>query len=82
MIDRLIGFLDRNRTIISVAAAAWFILGIAVSARFVTLPELPRWASQAIFWSSVAANAGWWGFLRPRIENRRAHLAAVTASPE
>jgi hypothetical protein len=35
------------------------------------LSELPRALEQGLFWSGAVANALWWGWLRPAIEQRR-----------
>ena len=32
-----------------------------------SLPDLPDWARQGFFWTGVAYNAIWWGFIQPRI---------------
>lgn len=75
-IDRLEARLAPHSKAISVAAAIWFWVGIAIQARFVPLPDLPRGVEAAIFWAGVAFNANWWGFLRPAIEQRRKQLGA------
>lgn len=76
MFDRLIATLDRHRLAISIGAGAWFWASAAVYARFLTLPEVPPGIKDGFFWSSVIANASWWGFLNPRIEARRKALSS------
>ncbi len=69
--DRLEARLAPHARTISIVAVIWFWVGIAVQARFIPLPDLPRPVDRALFWSGVAANALWWGWLRPAIESRR-----------
>ncbi|MBX7481926.1 hypothetical protein [Qipengyuania qiaonensis] len=76
MLDRFIELLDRHQRAITICAALWFWASTAVYARFVALPDMPQAVKDGFFWASVAANAGWWGFLRPKIESRRKELAA------
>ena len=71
-IDRIEARLAPHARAISIAAAIWFWLGIAIYARFIRLPELPWLPEAAIFWAGVAINAIWWGFLHPAIRRRRA----------
>lgn len=70
-IDRLEARLAPHAKTISIVAIIWFWAGIANQARFIPLPDLPQSVDQALFWSGVAANALWWGWLRPAIEQRR-----------
>lgn len=69
-VDRLEARLAPHARLISIAAAIWFWLGIAIQARFIPLPEMPRPLESAIFWAGIAGNAVWWGYLRPRIAKR------------
>lgn len=75
MLDRLVELLDRYQRAITIGAALWFWSSMAVYARFIALPDIPQIFKDGFFWASVAANARWWGFLRPRIEIRRKQLA-------
>lgn len=75
-LDRLISLLDKHQRAITIGAAIWFWTGVAVYARFLALPDLPQFVKDAVFWTSVPANAIWWGFLRPRIDARREELAS------
>lgn len=81
-IDRLETRLAPHAKAISIAAVVWFWLGVALNAGFVALPDLPRPVKPALFWGGVAANAVWWGWLRPAIESRRRMRAdAERAAP-
>lgn len=72
VLDRIeIGLASHTR-VVSIVAVAWFWLGVGINARFVPLPEIPGWASTALFWGGIGANVVWWGFVRPAIETRRA----------
>lgn len=71
IVDRLEARLAPHARTISILAMIWFWAGIAIQARFVPLPEMPRPLENAIFWAGVFVNAVWWGFLRPAIETRR-----------
>ena len=75
MLDRIIAKLDRHKLAVSIVAGLWFWTSTAVYAGFIKLPALPAFVETAFFWSSVAANATWWGFLNPKIEARRKELA-------
>ena len=76
-IHRIEARLAPHAKAISVLAAIWFWLGIAIYARFIRLPELPWLSEQAVFWAGAAFNAVWWGFLRPAIEARRSETGAA-----
>lgn len=76
-IDRIEDRLAPHTRAVSIAAGVWFWLGVAIQARFIPLPDLPREVASALFWAGVAVNAAWWGFLRPHIEKRRAARAGA-----
>ena len=78
MTDRAIRFLDRYRKPIAIIAGIWFWASCAIYAGFLRLPELPGWASVALFWSGAATNAIWYGFVLPHIDARRKRLEAKT----
>ena len=81
-IDRIEALLAPRAKAVSIAAGIWFWLGIAVYARFIRLPQWPWLPEQALFWTGVVFNAGWWGFLRPAIERRRTRRSlAQPAAP-
>ncbi|WAT16832.1 hypothetical protein OZN62_07710 [Aurantiacibacter sp. MUD11] len=66
LLDRVIEFEARHEKVISIALGLWFWAGVAVYARFISLPDIPGIDEQAIFfWGSAAFNALWWGFARP-----------------
>ena len=71
MIDRVEARLAPHARALSVLAIIWFALGVAINARFLPLPDLPRALEQGLFWTGAVANALWWGWLRPAIEQRR-----------
>jgi hypothetical protein len=79
--DRLEARLAPYAKPISIVAIIWFWVGVAVQARFIPLPDLPRPVDRALFWSGVAANALWWGWLRPAIERRRLAREQVQGDP-
>lgn len=72
-IDPIEGWLAPHSKAMSIVAAVWFGLGIAIYARFIRLPDWPWLPERALFLAGVVINAVWWGFLRPRpaIESRR-----------
>jgi hypothetical protein len=70
-IDRIEALLEPHAKAISILAAIWFWLSIAIYAGFVRLPQLPWLSDRALFWAGLAFNAAWWGFLRPAMEQRR-----------
>lgn len=61
VVQRIEDRLAPHARAISILAAIWFWLGIAIQARFVRLPELPWLSAAAIFWAGVVFNALWWG---------------------
>jgi hypothetical protein len=71
-IDRIEARLVPYAKGISVLALVWFWFGVAVTAGFIRLPELPWLSKPLVFWAGIAFNVVWWGFLRPAIESRRA----------
>ena len=71
MVGRIVEIAVRYRTLFAIAAGVWFWTGCAVYAGFLQLPEIPQWAKDGYFWSSVAANALWWAYLNPKVEERR-----------
>lgn len=71
IIDRVEDRLEPHARTISILAAIWFWLGIAVYARIIRLPEWPWLPDELLFWSGVVINAVWWGLVRPAIERRR-----------
>lgn len=70
-IDRIESRLAPYSKGISIVAVIWFWVGIALQARFISLPELPWLSERAVFWAGVIFNAAWWSWLRPVIEQRR-----------
>jgi hypothetical protein len=78
-IDRIEALLEPHAKAISILAAIWFWLSIAIYAGFVRLPQLPWLSDRALFWAGLAFNAAWWGFLRPAIEQRRKAVRAWSA---
>lgn len=80
LIDRVKLRLAPHSRLISVLAAVWFWIGIAIQARFVPLPDLPRALEAGIFWAGVLVNAVWWGFLHPAIVRRRRAREAAADS--
>ena len=81
IIDRIEARLAPHAKAVSIVAAVWFWLGIAIYARFIRLPEWPWLPEQLLFWTGVAFNAVWWGFLRPAIESRRTTRALAEPAP-
>lgn len=79
-IDRIEARLAPHAKAISVVAAVWFWLGVALQAGFLPTPDLPVPVASALFWSGVLANALWWAWLRPHIEQRRRAREAQTAA--
>lgn len=77
VIHRIESLLAPHARLISILGAIWFWLGIAIYARFLRLPDWPWLPDELLFWSGVAFNAVWWGFLRPAIERRRAERTAA-----
>ncbi|MEL6529403.1 MAG: hypothetical protein AAGK01_03235 [Pseudomonadota bacterium] len=76
---------DRHDRAITIGAALWFWAGIAVYARFIELPDIPRLVRDGFFWASVAVNAIWWAALKPAIEKRRkpnASKDAIAKTPD
>ena len=75
MLARIIGNvesrLEPHARAVSVLAAIWFWLGIAIYAGYNRLPDWPWLPDEVLFWSAMVFNAVWWGFLRPAIERRR-----------
>ena len=71
-IDRIEARLAPHAKAISIIAVIWFWLGVAITARFIRLPDWPWLPDWAVFWTGVAVNAVWWGFLNPAIQRRRA----------
>ena len=76
-IDCLEARLGAHARAVSILALIWFWAGVAIQARFVPLPDMPRAIESAILWAGIAVNALWWGFLRPAIEARRSEREAA-----
>lgn len=77
MVNRIVDIAARYRTPFVVVAGVWFWTGCAVYAGFLDPPEVPQWAKDGYFWSSVAANAAWWGYLNPKVIERRKQLGEL-----
>lgn len=71
MLHAAAGFALRHERVLGIAGAIWFALGCASYARFIDLPRIPFVTDRYAFWLSGAWNAVWWGFLHPRIEQRK-----------
>ena len=71
-LDRLDAWAERHKRALDWLGFAWLMLGAAVNAHFIVLPELPPMSERAIFWLGVGVNVVWWAVLRPRIERHRA----------
>ncbi|GAA4049117.1 hypothetical protein [Parerythrobacter jejuensis] len=82
MLERAITIGLKHERMIVIAAAIWFWAGIAIYARFIPLPDLPGWVRPTFFWSSVAFNAVWWGYVHGKVEARRRALAKPAAAPQ
>lgn len=78
LIDRVEPKLAPHARTITIVAVIWFWVGIAIQARFIPIPDMPRAVELAIFWAGVACNAIWWGFFRPAIEHRRAARSGIS----
>jgi hypothetical protein len=74
LLDRLTRLALCHRRAIGVVGAIWFALSCAVTARFITLPEIPWLNDRMLFWAASAWNAVWWGFLNPALQRRMALL--------
>ena len=82
IIERVESRLAPHTRLIAIGAAIWFWLGVAIQARFVRLPDWP-WIPPdwVVLWSGIAANALWWGFLRPALVARRDRRGTTAADP-
>lgn len=56
-IDGIEARLAPHAKAISIIAAIWFWFGIAIQARFLPLPDMPRAVEAAIFWLGMVFNA-------------------------
>ena len=79
-IDALTDFTVRFRVPISLIAGAWFVLSWASSAQFIELPSIPGLTGTPGILASSAVNGLWWGWLNPRVEQRRADRAEAPES--
>ncbi len=70
-IDRVDEFISTHKKLVSVLSVAWMGLTCAIQARFISLPDIPFLTDKAAMWLSIGFNAVWWGFLVPRIDERR-----------
>ena len=75
-VDRFDAFVARHERACDVIAALWLAIGVAINARFITLPDLPFLSERGVFWAGVVINVLWWAVLRPKIERRRKLRAA------
>ena len=74
LVDWIVRFSATYERIFWIVGAVWFWAGVAIYARFIELPDMPESWKIAFFWSSVGANALWWGFIHPQIGARRKAL--------
>ncbi|MEE9433135.1 MAG: hypothetical protein V3V15_02710 [Sphingorhabdus sp.] len=70
--DKVADFGMRYETLLSIIGGIWLAASWAVYARFVSLPDIPFLTDQTAIFLSSGYNAFWWGFLRPKIEKRKA----------
>ena len=76
VLDRVVAFSASHERPIALIGGLWFAVSCAQYAGFVDLPEIPLLTGMTAIYASAAANALWWGFLRPAIERRKQALVA------
>jgi hypothetical protein len=76
LLNRAVAFSARYERPIALIGGVWFAASCAQYAGFVDLPEIPLLTGMTAIYASAAANALWWGYLRPAIERRRQALVA------
>ena len=64
-------FLARYERALDIFGLVWFWAGIAIYARWISLPEILFLTDGQIMFLGIAFNAVWWGFLRPKIEKMK-----------
>ena len=73
--DGLVRFFMRHERLFAIMGMVWLAVSCASYARFIELPNVPFVTDEMALYFSAAYNAGWWGFIRPAIERRRAALS-------
>ncbi|MBD2841696.1 hypothetical protein [Erythrobacter rubeus] len=63
----IMAYVERHSKAFSILGLAWLWFSIAVWARWITLPEIPFLTKDQVATLGIIYNAGWWGFVRPRI---------------
>lgn len=74
--DRADAFAARHQRAFGIAGAGFLALTTAVYAQFIELPKFDWLSERTLMIASIVYNAGWWGFVHPRIEARREARAA------
>lgn len=76
-LDKALDFEERWEKPISIVLGIWFWGSCAVTARFITLPDIPHFPEdEVMLYASAAFNAVWWGFARPAMLKRKAEREA------
>ncbi len=74
LIDRFVAFTARHETLLMIVGGLWFFVSCAANAGFIDLPEIPLVTGTLGLALSTGANALWWSWLRPKIEQRKKAL--------
>ncbi|SMF75593.1 hypothetical protein [Allosphingosinicella indica] len=77
MIDRFFAVADRHQRVISFLGITWMVVSWAAYSRFISLPQIELLTGMPAIIASSVFNAVWWGFLNPRIEQRRKMIAGA-----
>ena len=80
--DGLVRFLIRHERLFGIAGMIWLAVSCASYARFIDLPDIPLVTDEMALYFSATYNAGWWGFVRPAIERRKAALNRPSAEQD
>ena len=80
--DGLVRFFIRHERLFGIAGMVWLAVSCASYARFIDLPDIPFVTDEMALYFSAAYNAGWWGFVRPAIERRKAVLGSEKAQSD
>ncbi|WP_340587478.1 hypothetical protein [Erythrobacter alti] len=72
LIDRFLDFEARHTRGTTVFLTIWMMTSWVFYTDWIDWPEIPFVNSLQVFWTSVAFNALWWGFARPKLMERKA----------
>ena len=76
MLDKILDFEARNARVIGALLMVWMMTSWVFYTNWIAWPDIPFVTKQHFLWASVAFNAMWWGFARPKLMDRKTNRLA------